>query len=74
MIVLLSRTGVPADYSTTRYSFAVVSLSNRTAHAPCFLQQNCDYCVTCVSFQLASPSGFHITYIPKGNLVFSLPV
>ena len=37
--------------------------------APCFLQHKLCLCYLRVPFQLSSPPRFHVTHIPKGNLV-----
>ena len=49
-----------------------VLYNNRAAHASCFRQLK--YAVTAcylrVPFQLASPPGFRVAHIPKGNLAY----
>ena len=51
--------------------YACADIAYNTApHAPCFLQHKlCLLYYLFVPFQIASPAGFHVTHIPKVNLV-----
>ena len=54
--------------NTWYYHYFIWDNTTVAAHAPCFLQHKLWLCYLRVPFQLASPPGFHVSHIPKGNL------